>query len=162
MFNFKKNTSTETSLQLFADYHQFYIQDEKVDGDLSDSWTEAANKILLATSKGTVGIGTARNMDVPVMIKILSDKPDLELEKYDQINECSLEINSGKLVAAGCTDYFPEAKRIKLKNGWYRVRVCYGNLTKISEDGLDGEDFYDLYLWKEKSETPLEVIKQRT
>ena len=32
---------------LFADYFQFYVQDESVEGDLSDSWTKEAVQRLL-------------------------------------------------------------------------------------------------------------------
>ncbi len=53
-------------LTLFADYHQFYIQDENVDGKLSDAWTDEAVERLLTVAPGTVGIGTVRNVDVPV------------------------------------------------------------------------------------------------
>src|SRR5262245_38672877 len=57
-------------LSLFADYFQFYIQDEAVVGDLSQSWGEEATSRLLAIAPGTIGIGTVRNMDVPVVIEI--------------------------------------------------------------------------------------------
>ena len=33
---------------LFADYFQFYLQDESVTGNLGDSWTEEAVERLLA------------------------------------------------------------------------------------------------------------------
>jgi hypothetical protein len=36
-------------LKLFADYYyQFYLQDEKAKGDLSESWTNEATANLLA------------------------------------------------------------------------------------------------------------------
>ena len=40
-----------------------------------------------------------------------------------QINECDTEVKSGKIAISGCTDYFPEAKRIELKNGIYNARI---------------------------------------
>lgn len=58
-------------LTLFADYQQFYIQDEKADGDLSEAWNDAAVERLVAVAPGTVGIGTVRNVDVPVTISVL-------------------------------------------------------------------------------------------
>jgi hypothetical protein len=51
--------------KLFADYFQFYLQDERAGGDLSESWTQEAVDRLLATAPGTIGVGTVRNMDVP-------------------------------------------------------------------------------------------------
>jgi len=32
----------DIELELFVDYFQFYLQDEEVDGDLSDAWTDSA------------------------------------------------------------------------------------------------------------------------
>lgn len=37
-------------LTLFADCFQFYIQDENVDGNLSDAWTDDAVERLLAVA----------------------------------------------------------------------------------------------------------------
>ena len=78
-----------------------------------------------------------------------------------QINECDIEVISGKIVISGCTDYFPDAKRIELKNGIYRARIYYGNLEKISEDGLDGEDFYEIHLWQTDKKQDLKIVKGR-
>ncbi len=156
--------TNEIKLELFADYFQFYIQDEEVDGDLSDSWTDEAVEILLATTAGTIGVGTVRNMDVPVTLKTYETQPEFLLDPENtigQINECDIEISSGKLVLAGCTDYFPEAERIVLEKGNYRARIYYGNLDKISEDGLDGDDFYEIHLWKTDRIQELKVIKDR-
>lgn len=93
-------------LTLFADYHQFYIQDEDVDGNLSDAWTDEAVERLLAVAPGTVGIGTVRNVDVPVTIAVLEREPALDADKFDQVVECSIVVKSGAVVVAGCTDYF--------------------------------------------------------
>ena len=155
---------TQIELALFADYFQFYIQDEKVSGDLSNSWNNNAVKILLAIAPGTIGIGTVRNMDVPVKIKIFGVEPNFLTDfqnSINQINECDLEISSGKIVIAGCTDNFFDAKRIVLENGIYRSRIYYGNLDKLSEDGLEGEDFYEIHLWKKIKPESVKVIKQR-
>jgi len=64
------------NLQLFADYHHFYLQDEDAEGDLSDSWDAQAIAAMLAVGPGVVGIGTARNTDVPVSIILLEAPPD--------------------------------------------------------------------------------------
>lgn len=49
-----KKEMEEIKLEIFADYYQFYIQDEKADGNLSDKWTQKAVNILLATTEGTI------------------------------------------------------------------------------------------------------------
>jgi hypothetical protein len=154
----------EVKLDLFADYFQFYIQDEKAEGNLADSWTEEADKMLLATTDGTIGVGTSRNMDVPVTIQIFDAEPNLlsvDLGIIKQINECDLKVTSGQIVVAGCTEYFPDAKRIKLDKGNYRSRIYYSNLDRISENGFEGEDFYEIHLWPAKNEQGTKVILDR-
>ena len=49
---------TPIELTLFADYFQFYLQDEQALGDLSESSTEQATADLLALAPGTIGVGT--------------------------------------------------------------------------------------------------------
>ncbi len=146
--------------KLFADYFQFYLQDERASGDLSESWTQEAVDRLLATAPGTIGVGTVRNMDVPVVVEIAEKSPDDDLVAWDHVNECSIDAPSGRLVVAGCTDYFPDAARIELPAGIYRARSYYGNLTSVSRDGLEGRDHYRLTLWQ-ASDEPLKVLKQR-
>ena len=72
-------------LTLFADYFQFYIQDEPASGDLSAAWTEQATDRLLAIAPGTVGIGTVRNMDVPVTVHLLERAPDDDFAGWDHV-----------------------------------------------------------------------------
>ncbi len=146
--------------ELFADYNQFYLQDEKADGDLSDSWTEKANEMLLAITNGTIGVGTVRNMDVPVTVEIHDTEPTENLELWDQVNECSIEIPSGRIVIAGCTDYFPEASRIEVEPATYQARIYYGDLNILSEDELEGNDNYKIALWCGEVIKP-KIIKQR-
>ena len=55
---------------VFADYFQFYLQDESVDGDLVDIWDAVAVERLFALTLGTIAVGTVRNMDVPVVVEI--------------------------------------------------------------------------------------------
>ena len=146
----RKKTITMTAthefkLELFADHFQFYLQDEKANGDLSEKWTDEAVNQLLAITDGAIGVGTIRNMNVPVTIKIFDLQPQFitdEQNEIGQINECDIEVSSGEIVVAGCTEYFRDAIRIELTNGIYRARIYYGKLDKISENGLEGEDFY--------------------
>lgn len=132
---------------LFADYFQFYLQDETVDGNLADSWTQEAVDRLLAVTPGTVGVGTVRNMEVPVVVELHDLEPSRDLDRWDHVVECSLNIPSGRIVIAGCTDFFPDAARIEVKPGSYRARVLYRGLDTLSEDGLDGNDQYVVVLW---------------
>ena len=134
-------------LTLFADYHQFYLQDDDISfGDLSNSWTPEATQQLLAVAELVVGVGTARNMNVPVHISIEPQLPNLDPNEWDRINRTSLVCETGRIVVAGCTDYFPDAKRLQVTPGTYDVFVAYRNLGSLSEDGLDGDDSYHIFL----------------
>jgi hypothetical protein len=146
--------------ELFADHFQFYLQDESVKGDLSESWTQEAADRLLATAPGTVGVGTVRNMIVPVVVEISDAAPDDDISEWDQVNECTLEAPSGRVVIAGCTDYLPDAARIELPPGPYRARIFYGQLNALSSDGLKGDDHYRIVLW-DAAPGPVRVIKHR-
>lgn len=147
-------------LTLFADYHQFYIQDEGIDSNLSDAWTDTAIERLLAVTPGTVGIGTVSNSDVPVTIAVLEHEPLLDADKFDHVVECSIAVKSGTIVAAGCTDYFPDAVRIKLPAVSYRVRASFEGIDSVSANGLVGSDHYHLQLWPAPM-GPVQVRKQR-
>ena len=63
-------------LELFADYHQFYLRDESADSDLGDSWSQEAVDRLLAIAPGTIGVGTVRDMNVPAVLEILDAEPE--------------------------------------------------------------------------------------
>ena len=139
------------SLTLFADYYQFYLQDDDSEvGDLSDAWTTEAVKRKLAIAPNTIGVGTARNMDVPVEIQIHDEEPKINFDEWDLINQCSIEINTGRIVIAGCTDYFPDAMRIDISPRIYQSIICYKALDSISDDGLDGDDSYLIHLFPGK------------
>jgi hypothetical protein len=134
--------------RLFADYSQFYLQDEGAAGDLSDAWTDEAVADLVALAPGTIGVGTVRNTFVPVKVQIVPGPPPLDLDEWDHIVECDIDVPTGRLVIAGCTDYLPDAARIELDPGQYRARITYGGLDTLSENGLEGDDRYHLALWK--------------
>ncbi len=152
--------NTRHRFDLFADYHQFYLQDELVQGNLGDSWTQEATERLLAITDGTIGVGTVRNMTVPVEVEVVQAEPQDSFDAWDQVNECSIDVQSGRIVVAGCTNYFPDATRIEVVPGMYRARIYYGGLDTLSEDGLDGEDHYRIVLWP-GDPTPPVVLKKR-
>lgn len=146
--------------ELFADHFQFRLQDESADGNLEESWTEDAVARLLATAPCTVGVGTVRNMAVLVALEVLETEPQADLDAWDHVVECSLDVPSGRIVIAGCTDYFPDAARVEVAAGAYRARVSYGSLDSVSEDGLNGDDRYRVQLWPGDAADP-RILKQR-
>jgi hypothetical protein len=133
--------------ELVADYHQFYLQDEAVDGDLSESWTPEAMDARVALAPGKVGIRTARNMTVPVEVVIADAPPRDDLTQWDHVTQASIDVQSGRLVIAGCTDYFPDAARLTLAPGTYALRAYFGGLGTLDETGLEGDDHYRIVLW---------------
>lgn len=134
-------------LELFADYFQFYFQDDNSDyGDLSEAWTEEATKQLMAISDRVVGVGTARDTEVQVHVIVDNQLPKLETSQWDRINRAEIYIETGRIVFAGCTDYFTDATRIEVAPGFYDVVIGYKALESISADGLEGEDSYHIYL----------------
>lgn len=148
-------------LELFADYYQFYLQDdEQGKGDLDDAWSQEAVDRLLATTDYAIGIGTVRDMDVPVTVEMNNAKPSINPDEWEHIVLTSIKCETGRLVIAGCTDYFPDAIRIELKPGDYHVLVCYKGLDTLSDDGLDGDDMYHLFIYP-GSPTDVNVIKSR-
>ncbi len=145
---------------LFADYFQFYLQDDSPGVGTENPWTEQATNDMLAVAHGYVIVGTARNMTVPVALEVYDSDPGYIPEEWDHVTECSMEVRSGKIVVAGCTDYFPDATRIQVGPGPYAIRVLYGDLDKLSWSGLEGEDHYLVMMWPGRP-TPPRVVKRR-
>lgn len=83
--------------------------------------------------------------------------PPLSLDGIDQAAEASL-VTSGMVVLAGCTDAWPDATRLTVPPGPLRLRLLASGLDRLSEDGLEGEDFYLIQLWP-APEAPVAVLK---
>lgn len=146
-------------LTLFADYFQLHVADDGPGGDLSEAWTAEASARGLAVADAAVGVSTARNVDVPVVVVVSVDVPDL-LPNADSIVEGGLRCKSGRLVVMGCTDYFPDAMRLSVPPGWYRVRASATGLSTVREHWLDAEDEYRIDVWPAPP-TGVHVVKQR-
>jgi len=114
---------------------------------------------MLATSSGMVGLGTVRNMRVPVTLEFLDAEPAGDLAPFDHVAEGSLVMETGPLVVAGCTDYLRDAARFDIEPGTYRVRLSCSGLNSLSEDGLQGQDRYLVQLWQAPPIDP-RVLKQ--
>jgi hypothetical protein len=113
------------SLRLFADYHQFYLQDEASPGDLTEAWTAQAVADRMAVGNGVVGIGTESKDTVRVEVELLTSRPNSDLARWDHVTECSLDASSGRLLVAGCTDYVPDARRVSVPGGRVGLRTSH-------------------------------------
>ncbi|RDJ27161.1 hypothetical protein DWF00_09175 [Bosea caraganae] len=138
---------TLIELAIFADYFQFYVQDEAANEDFGEKWTDESVERQLAVAEFSAAIGTARNMTVPVVLSVHAEAPAEDFAEWDMVNECSISVRSDTLIIAGCTDHLPNAPRVPIAPGTYRVRVSYSGLDSLSEDGVEGDDFYRLQLW---------------
>ena len=147
--------------EIFADYHQFYLKDDDQSfGDLSEAWTQEATDRLLAVAPHVIGVGTVRNTTVPVSVVVHESQPKDSPDEWDHITTASLRIDTGRIVVAGCTDYYPDAARIEVAPGVYEVVICYSKLGSLRENGLDGEDSYHVHLFPGREIEPV-ILKWR-
>lgn len=143
--------------EIFADYHQFYLWDHGEMPDAALDYTEEDLQLRVKTAPFLVVIQPERNMSVPVELDILDGPPDEALGLWDHVVEASLDLPSGRLEIHECTGGSIDI--LSVAPGTYRVRACFGGLTTLTDDRLDGEDHYRLVLWPAPA-APLAVIKQ--
>ncbi len=156
--------------QIFADYHQIWLEDNQAQEGASEApsqraaasdalvaqlLSEEARERYVGAASGILCLLTARAMPVPVEVEILAEAPPADFVGWDRVVEASLELPSGVLVIHGPTDYFPEAPRLTLAPGTYRVRAYFGGLTTVSPDELEGDDHYRVTLWPAASAEPV-------
>ena len=131
----------EVRLNIFADYHQFYLKDENSEADLTQIWDGRTSADMIATGPGVVGAGTARNYHVPVTVRMLDSESEEDLGRWDHVSEASLGGPSGRLLVSGSTEW-PNVRRIAIEPGHYRARVHCANLESVAQNGIDGDDYY--------------------
>lgn len=147
------------TFKIFADYHHFYLSDATCTEALGDAWTPDAVTERLAIGDGVIGIGTARNMDVPVEVHVLAAAPPDDAASFQHVTECSLPVPTGALIVNGPTDSNDDARRFAVPPGSVRVRASHLGLDTLSEDGLRGKDRYRLEIWPAPASAP-RVVKQ--
>jgi len=149
-------------LSLFADYSQFYIEDEQANptaDEVGHSWTEETTADQIAPGRGFIRFGTVRSTNVPVEIVVEESEPPLDLDAYDHVAEASIAVDSGRLIVAGNSDAWEDAARLTLEPDTYRARALYRGLGTLSADGLDGDDHYTVVLWPAPA-APRRVLKR--
>lgn len=145
------------SIEVFADYHQLYVQDGTVNVPAPEDWTDAdvANRAKAAAN--VVVVCPVRNMTVPVQVELHDVAPELQSSKADHLVECSLALPSGHLQVHECTG--GAVRNWQLEPGEYEVAVLYSRLDSVSADGLDGDDHYQVLLWR-GAKRPLRVLRE--
>jgi hypothetical protein len=147
------------TLELFADYSQFLLSDEDSHENFETFWTESTHHEKLAVGDNVIGVRTIEPTGVIIDVEVHDSPPELDdTGQWYQIAECSLDIPSGKLVVMGVTDFFPEAKRIVVDPGTYRIRIHYGNQDS-GHATSSADEYYLAVLWK-GTEGPVTFIKR--
>lgn len=145
--------------QIFADYFQFYLWDADERPNAPDDYDDEDVRRRIKAAPFVVVIHPIRNMEVPVEIDVAPVPPPLILDVWDHVAEASIEIPSGRLEIHECTGGSIDI--LAVTPGSYRVRACFAGLDTLSEDGLDGDDHYQITLWP-ASLAPVEVLKHYT
>jgi hypothetical protein len=138
----------DRTFEVFADYFQFLVQDSGSDWeDLADRWTPEAVQAMFIQGDGYVAIGTARNMNVPVTVRIRAEEPSLDPEEWDRVVQGALVLRSGELQITGVSDNGMSGGKIPIERGEYHLRALYAGLNSLSANGLSGNDRYVIELW---------------
>ncbi len=144
-------------LEVFADYHQFYLWDAGVRPSAPENYTDEDMRNMVKVADNVIVILPVRNMDVPVELELHDTDPGRETEAWDHVVELGVQMPRGKLQIQECTG--EAVLELSVEPGSYSVRACFGGLETLSEDGLDGEDRYRIVMWPGEA-MPLNVIKQ--
>ncbi|MES2151882.1 MAG: hypothetical protein V4508_19050 [Pseudomonadota bacterium] len=152
--------SRQFAFDVFADYHQFYVQDGGIFPEAPTDWTDEDVQRRAKTIDHVVVICPVRNMTVPVVLELHDSEPAINLSDYDHVVQCSLELPSGELQVHECTG--GEVLRQTVAPGRYAVLALFLGLDTIDAMGLEGNDTYRILLWPTSSTLPLAVLKAWT
>ncbi len=162
----KQNTLYNREFEISADYSSFYIQGEGSQDHYEKIWNPSSVNNLFAVQSQTVGVRTARADIVSVRVIVGAEKPNVhDFGDWDYIVEVVIDSPSETLIVFGPFDYLPDGIRIPLpQKGSYKLRLYYGKLDTVSDDGLEGEDHYQVVLWPfqedDKEKLP-QILKKR-
>ena len=145
------------ALSVFADYHQFYIWDAGSDPEAPLDYTDDDVSRMVKCAACVLVVQPVRNMDVPVELQVHQTDPGFDPPSWDHVVECSLDLPTGKLQVHECTG--GALLDLDVLPGIYQVRVLFGGLGTLSDDGLDGDDRYCVDLWPGPARD-LVIIKQ--
>lgn len=149
--------SRQFAFDVFADFHQFYVQDGGIFPDAPTDWTDDDIQRRVKAIEHVVVICPLRNMAVPVVLELHDSEPVVNQSDYDHVVRCSLELPTGELQVYECTG--GEVLRQSVAPGRYAVLALFSGLSTIDEMGLEGDDTYRLLLWPTASALPLSVLK---
>lgn len=144
-------------LSVLADYHQFYISDPKLSRQHApENWSNDDISNRAKVEPGLVAICPVRNVRVPVEVGIWDSEPHVIFGAWQHVIEAPLE-TTGLIEVEGCLDQ--TNAHFSVEPGNYTVRGLFRGLDTLSEDGLEGNDFYEIQIWKSPC-NGLRVIRQ--
>lgn len=144
--------------KLMADYFQIVLADVAYDPRTPERITDRDVRDRLLLAPGILVLMTARNMPVPLRVELHRSEPGPFIEAADHIVMGGLG-TSGQIGIAGLTDDWSGAARASVPPGDLRAMVVSRGLGTLSEDGLDGQDRYEVHLWPGRIED-VRVLKQ--
>lgn len=144
-------------LKVFADYNQFYLWDAGSNPVPPDDYTDEDIQRMVKRAPCVVVVQPVRNMEVPVELELCEHEPQFELSNWDHVVNCALELPTGQLQVHECTG--GPVLDLLVPSGTYQLRVLFGGLGTLSENGLDGNDRYRIEAWPGPTRE-LEIVKQ--
>ena len=139
----------EADFNIFTDFNQFTVADSTADfEDLWEKWTDETIESMFVQGDRYIAVGTMRNLDAPVLIRVDSDRPLPSGSRVDKTAEGILDVPSGLLEVSGPTDNGLSGGTLHVPPGKYRVLVEYLNLESIDDYGIEGNDRYVITLTK--------------
>ena len=137
----------EADFNIFTDFNQFTVADSTADfEDLWEKWTDETIESMFVQGDRYIAVGTMRNLDAPVLIRVDSDRPLPSGSRVDKTAEGILDVPSGLLEVSGPTDNGLSGGTLHVTPGKYRVLVEYLNLESIDVYGIEGNDSYVITL----------------
>jgi hypothetical protein len=98
-------------------------------------------------------------MTVPVVIDLRTGPPDLDPDDFDHVTEAGL--TTGGTIIVSRQEYGPDAPRLRVPPGSYRLRVFTSGVDSLDPYGLEGEDSYLIVLWPGEPCPPRVVRRYR-
>lgn len=127
------------TFQIFADYHQFYLMDAKVQPPIPEEITEKDMLRRLRTAPHIVVFHTESASQVPV--EVMFGPGSFEAGgTWEHQAEFSLALPSGTAVLCGCTDYVPQCPRLCVEPADYKGRAYFAS-------SASGNERYLIMLW---------------
>lgn len=124
-----------------AAYHHFYLADAARNFELPTNGTDEALNTRFLAGTSVIVAATERNMTVPAPHE---QRPQIDIDAADHVVVGRIH-TSGEIAIAGLSDYFSHVARAVVEAGYLGVMIVSTCLDTRGEEGLDGEDRYEVH-----------------